>query len=117
MAVIVADAGMGNASDLALDGQAQQTIVMLGELMPVIRQTDESHQHKYLAQIEVLGDLLSESGSYDQAAMAYSAGKTLARKLELDPNMLSQKRSIAQAKARRERRAAASDDSTTPAHK
>jgi tRNA A-37 threonylcarbamoyl transferase component Bud32 len=114
MAVIVADAGMENATALAFDGDYQQVITMLTKVMPVVRETDEARQHQYLAQLEVLGDLLLESGAYTEAAITYAAGKSLSRRLDVDPNKFVHKRTIAQAKAQRAKRSTASDDPTTP---
>jgi hypothetical protein len=105
MTVLVADAGMANARDLAFDNNPQLALAMLMKVLPVVRQTDPAYQDRYLAQLEVLGDVLSESGAYTQAAMAYAAGKNLARDLDLDPDTFVSKRSAAQAKANRKARA------------
>lgn len=103
--VLVADAGMDSARDLAFDDNPQLAISMLMEVLPIVRQTDRAYQHEYLAQLEVLGDLLAESGAHNQAAMAYAAGKSLARDLDVDPSTFMAKRSVAQAKANRKDRA------------
>jgi tRNA A-37 threonylcarbamoyl transferase component Bud32 len=113
IASMVADAGMDQAHALAFDGKHQQSIALLMQTMPYIRETDESHRHQYLAQIEVLGDLLSESGGHTQAAMTYAACKKLARDLDVDPSKFVEKRTLAQAKANRKVRSIP-DDGPSP---
>jgi hypothetical protein len=109
IAVLVADAGMASVRDLAFDGDHQLAISRLMDVLPIVRQTDSAYQSEYLAQLEVLGDVLAESGAYNQAAMAYAAGKSLARDLDVDPSAFVSKRSTAQAKANRKTRATAAD--------
>jgi hypothetical protein len=106
---LLADAGMENARDLAFDDDPELAIAMLMKVMPVIRETDAVHQHQYLAQLEVLGDVLAESGAYNHAAMAYAAGKNLARDLDVNPDIFISKRTVVQAKANRKVRAIAAD--------
>jgi tRNA A-37 threonylcarbamoyl transferase component Bud32 len=105
LAVLIADCGMDNARDLAFDDKPQLAIAMLMEVMPIVRQTDPAYQDRYLAQLEVLGDVLAESGAYPQATMAYAAGKNLARDLDVSPDTFIAKREVVQAKANRKNRA------------
>lgn len=110
IAVLVADAGMENARDLAFDEKPQLAIAALMKVLPIVRQTDPVYQDDYLAQLEVLGDVLAESGAYNQAAMAYAAGKNLARDLDVDPNTFIAKRTVAQSKANRKTRSIAAKE-------
>jgi hypothetical protein len=112
--VLVADAGMENVRDLAFDGNHQLAISTLMDVLPIVRQTDPAYQSEYLAQLEALGDVLSESGAYNQAAMAYAAGKNLARDLDVDPSAFVSKRTAVQAKANRKTRSAAAESPDSP---
>lgn len=98
-AVLTADAAMDQARDAAFDRKYGETIKLVMSAMPVIRETDAKHQRDYLAQIEVLGDLLSEAGAFPQAGMIYAAGINLSTDLGLDPKPFVAKRSNVQAEA------------------
>jgi tRNA A-37 threonylcarbamoyl transferase component Bud32 len=114
VAVVLADMGMDSARDHAFDGNPQLALATLMQTMPIVRQTDEAHQYQYLAQLEVLGDLLAESDAHVQASMVYAAGKNLARDLDLDPTNFVTKRSLAQTKAEREARSAEAEPTSKP---
>lgn len=103
-AVLTADAAIDHARDMAFDGEPMQAVKTIMDAMPIVRETDASHQREYLAQLEVLGDLLTESGAYNEAAIIFAAGKNLAVDLSVDPTPFVDKKSTAQAKRLRERR-------------
>ncbi|MFO7564628.1 MAG: serine/threonine-protein kinase [Enhygromyxa sp.] len=98
-AVLTADAALDRARDAAFDREYKETVKILMHTMPVIRETDADHQRDYLAQLEVLGDLLSGAGAFPQAAIVYAAGINLSTNLGLDPKVFINKRSTAQARA------------------
>lgn len=100
-AVLTADAALDQARNATFDGNSGEVVMLVMNVMPIIRETDRDHQREYLAELEVLGDLLSEAGAFPHAAMIYAAGKNLATDLNLDPAWLLSKRSAAQAKALR----------------
>jgi serine/threonine protein kinase len=103
--VLTADAAMDHLRDLAFDGDNAAYVPALFNTLPVVRETSSSHQQAYLAQLEVLGDLLSEAGAHREASYTYAAAKNLAKDLGLDPTKFVDKRSQAQAKANRFTRA------------
>lgn len=94
--VLTADAAMEAARNATFDGDHAKAMMLVMNGMPVIRETDRTHQRQYLAQLEVLGDLLNESGAFVQATVVYAAGINLSTDLSVDPTTFVAKRSAAQ---------------------
>ena len=98
-AVLTADAAMAEARDAAFDRKFKDTVKTLFNTMPVIRETEPEKQLEYLAQVEVLGDLLHKQGAYGEAAAVYAAAVNLADDLHLDITKYKNKRVAAQTRA------------------
>jgi len=99
-AVLTSNAAMVQARNAAFDRKYGETIKLVMDAMPVIRETDAEHQRGYLAELEVIGAVLSEAGAFPQAAMIYAAGISLSNDLGVDAEAFVAKRSVAQAQAR-----------------
>jgi serine/threonine protein kinase len=104
-AVLTADAAMDEARNAAFDRKYKDTVKTLIHAMPVIRETDPDKQLEYLAQVEVLGDVLYKQGAYIEAGTAYAAARKLARDLQLDATKYENKRAAAQARLVRKKAA------------
>lgn len=98
-AVLTANAAMAKARNDAFDRKFKDTVKILFNAMPVIRETDRAKQLEYLAQVEVLGDVLYQQGAFGEAAIVYAAAQNLADDLQVDQSKYSAKRSAAQTQA------------------
>lgn len=98
-AVLTADAAMAEARDAAFDRKFKDTVKVLIKTLPVVRETEPDKQLEYLAQVEVLGDLLHKQGAYGEAAAVYAAAVNLADDLHLDVTKYKNKRVVAQTRA------------------
>ena len=98
-AVLTADAAMAEARDAAFDRKFKDTVKVLIKTLPVVRETEPDKQLEYLAQVEVLGDLLQKQGAYGEAAAVYAAAVNLADDLHLDVTKYKNKRVVAQTRA------------------
>jgi hypothetical protein len=109
-AVLTADAAMDKARDAAFDHQYKVTVKTLIQTMPVVRETDPDKQLEYLAQVEVLGDLLFQQGAFAESATVYAAARKLAKDLGLDHGKYETKRADAQTRGVTKKAAAATRD-------
>ncbi len=99
---LVIDAALDKARDSAFDGQHMAAVVTAGKAMPLIRRTEPDKLREYIAQLEVVGDLLFKRGAYDQSAVIYAMTVNLTKLLMLDTTKLENKRSHAHTRAVRE---------------
>ena len=106
-AVLTATAGLDHALAQARTGDPAAAMQTLTQTMPVVRQTDTVQQRAYLERIEVLGDVLLDAGHHQQAAYAFAAAVSVAKRLDLPYDTLAKKRAIAQSRRNREARAGA----------
>ncbi|MCA9701819.1 MAG: hypothetical protein KC431_30135, partial [Myxococcales bacterium] len=101
---LTVDATLHEASELVLDGEGMQAIALIGQQMPALGELDRQRQLEGLAKIERLGDFLDNTDQHVEATMAYAMAISLAESNHVEAerlDALTDKRSHAQAKARR----------------